>query len=382
MTHQLFLSIFPIYITDLGGSHTLTGAMITGQVIAGAVTRLVCGPLQDRFGCRKLLIAGAFLFAFNIITYMFTTNLTVIFVLRVFNGVSQGIYFGSAGTIVADIAAPDRLVDGVGFFSISGTLAAAFSPAMGLYLLQNHGSRAMFGFAASAAFISTVFPLLINKKYGSVDKCKPQVASKGSPNKPGNSLTATSFIELSILAPAAVSFFIVFANSSATNFLASLGVERALDGIGLFFTFNSVAMIIIRLIAGKLNRKFGASTMILSGCICLIVANLLIVIAHSTLPLVIAGILTGLGMGVVSPLLNSIVFQIARPERRGVANSNFLLVNDIGQGLGGSLWGTISQYKGYAATYFLSAVCVFIAGLTHKLFLFPKIKKQGIQGNE
>ena len=368
ITHSLFISLFPIYILELGGNHALTGAMITGQVIAGTITRLVCGPLQDRFGRRKLLIAGAFLFALNIFAFVFTVSLPVIFFFRVLTGVSQGIYFGAAGTIVADITPSDRLVDGIGFFSVMGPLAASFSPAIGLYLFQHYSSAVMFSFASASALVAALFPLLIAKKYGEA------VHLHHEEKQPKVKLALSSFLEFSILPPALVSFFILFANSSVTNFLAACGVERGLGSIGIFFTCNSTTMIIVRLLAGRVTRKTGEITMIWAGCVLLTASSLLIAFAHSTGPIIAAGILTGAGMGIVTPILNSLVFKFAEPRRKGVANSNYLLANDMGMGLGASFWGTTSQYSGYTVTYALSAVCVITSGFIHRFFLSPRIK--------
>lgn len=370
MTHQLFLSVFPIYVVELGGNHALTGAMITGQVIAGTVTRIICGPLQDKFGRKKLLILGAVLFVLNTAAYIFARDLPAVFLLRVLNGVSQGIFFGSAGTIVADIVSEDRLVDGIGYFGITGTLAAAFSPSIGLFLLQSYGSEKMFLFASITAVISMIFPLLINKKYGVADKA-PKLEAQ-----PKSHINLKAFIEPAVFAPALVSFFIVFVNSAATNFLAACGVERGLENVALFFTFSSGAMIVVRLITGKLTKKMGLPIMILVGCLAVVASNALIAVAYSLLPIILAGILTGLGMGIVSPLLNSVVFSTVDVKRRGVANSNYLLVNDIAQGLGGSAWGISAQHAGYTATYFLSAVMALVGTGLHGLLLAPKIKKK------
>ena len=134
-------------------------------------------------------------------------------------------------------------------------------------------------------------------------------------------------------------------------------------------------MMIFRLLAGTLAKKTGEAKIILTGCVCLIGANLIIAHANTAMPIIAAGILTGIGIGITTPVLNSLVFKIAKPERKGVANSNYLLINDIGMGFGASFWGLTSQYAGYTVTYTLSAVCVFISGFTHAVFLVPKIKK-------
>ena len=118
--------------------------MIAAQVAFGMVTRLIYGPLQDRSGRCILLIIGGIVFTLNIMAFMFAASLTTVFVLRAITGVSQGIYFNSAGTMISDLLPKEKLVEGLGLWVVVAPLSGAFSPAFGLYPLQNHGSFVSF----------------------------------------------------------------------------------------------------------------------------------------------------------------------------------------------------------------------------------------------
>lgn len=312
---------------------------------------------------------GGILFALNTIAYSFVSNMAGIFVLRVLNGVSQGIYFGAAGTIVADIVPKERLVDGIGYFGIASSLAVAITPVFGLFLFQNYGSSVLFAFASLSAVIGALFPLFVKTKHVRVTQGQAEKPKeKGIPK-------LSSLIEVSVLVPAVVSFFIIFGNSAVLNFLTSCGIARGIEGVGLFFTFHSASMIVIRIFTGKLSKKFGSVFLLTAGSVLLAAAFAIIAFAQTVLPVILAGILAGAGFGIVSPLLNALVFEIASPERKGVANSTYGLFNDIGNGIGGSFWGGVSQFSGYTVTYLMSAACVAIGGALHLRFLRPKIKE-------
>ena len=371
ITHNIFLSIFPLYVNSIGGNNALSGAMITGHVAAGTVTRLVCGKLQDRYGRKRVLVAGAFLFLLNTAAYLFVTDMAALFALRVFNGVSQGVYFGAASTIVADIAPPDRLVDGIGYFSIAAAVATAVSPMLGLWVFQNFGSLPLFLIASVSAAVGAAFPLFIRTQ-GHSEAAPRQAVLK--PEKKGMGPVA-SVIELSVLAPALVSFFITLGSSSISNFLASCGVERGIENVSLYFLLNSITMISTRLFTGKLVKRFGEIKLIFAGAGLFLAALVLVAFAHTTVPVAVSGILAGFGLGVATPLINSLVFRFAPEEKRGVANSTFGLFGDLGSGLGGAVWGGVTQYAGYTAAYLLSAVSVLAGGALHGVFLAPKLMK-------
>lgn len=372
VTHNIFLSIFPLYVSSIGGDNALSGAMITGQVAAGTLTRLVCGRLQDRYGRKRLLAAGALLFLANTAAYLFVRDMTVIFLLRVCNGVSQGIYFGAASTIVADIVPPERLVDGIGYFSIAGSVGAAVSPMAGLWVFERLGAQPLFLFAALSAAVGAAFPLFIRTQ-GRGASGTPKEGAGRPAGKRWAGLAAV--VEFSVLVPALVSFFLTLGNSSVTNFLASCGVSRGIENVSLYFMVNSAAMILTRLFTGKLVKRFGDTRLIFAGAGTFLAALLFVAFARSSAPVVVAGVLAGFGLGLATPLINALVFRFAPEERRGVANSTFGLFGDLGSGLGGAVWGGVTQYAGYTAAYLLSGVCVLIGGAVHGLFLRPKLKE-------
>ena len=54
VTDSTLINVLPVYMQDTVGSNLATGWMITGLTVASMVTRLVCGPLTDQFGRKRL----------------------------------------------------------------------------------------------------------------------------------------------------------------------------------------------------------------------------------------------------------------------------------------------------------------------------------------
>lgn len=103
VTDSTLINVLPVYMQDMVGSNLATGWMITGLTVASMVTRLVCGPLTDRFGRKRLVVIGSSAYALNALAYCFAPNIETIFFLRVLNGVTQGIYFPVPPMLVADL---------------------------------------------------------------------------------------------------------------------------------------------------------------------------------------------------------------------------------------------------------------------------------------
>lgn len=371
-THNAFTVVFPVYVIDIGGNNALTGFMMTGMMISGIVTRLIFGPLIDKLGRKKILILGSISFAVNTILYCFVTDITGLFVLRVFNGVSQGIFFPVPPTIVADVTPKDKLVDALGFFGVASSIGASLGPVIGMELFEKGSPLLFFIITSVFAAISVGFTLLLKDRYKITSTEEYKIRSKEKKLK----LTSIkTIIEFTIIVPAMVTFFINLGNSSVMNFLAPFGLERGIKDISLFFMFNNIAMIITRLLLGKISRKFGNMKTVALGIAFVIAATLLVAFSHNLSLIILASALFGTGMAMSTQILQVIVLQLVPENRRGVANSTQMLFGDVGLGIGAAVWGVISANGGYTITYVLSAVVIAIAFIAHVIYLTPRHKK-------
>ena len=98
-SHQVFNIVFPVYILDMGGTNVMTGLMMAGLTIATIITRLMLGTLMDEWGRKRTLLLSSALFTVNTFAYCFVHDFTGLFILRVCNGISQGICRGGAGAV-------------------------------------------------------------------------------------------------------------------------------------------------------------------------------------------------------------------------------------------------------------------------------------------
>ncbi len=372
MTNSLLMSTFPLYIKSLGGDNGVSGIMITVQLVAMAATRLVSGRLQDRFGRRLMLIIGGFSYLATTVSYIFIRDITVIYVIRFLNGISQGIYFGAAATIVADVVPKERLVDGVLYFGAATALAMSFSPMLGIWVFNNQGVLILFIYSAVIALAGALSPLFIQSKR----------ASKRHRGKEHNCVKSTkkilrgiySFVELSVVIPSVVWMLVVVGHSTLTNFLTDCGVERGIKNTGLFFIFSSIAVIAVRVVTGKLAKRVSISVLIATGIALFVVSVIMVSFARSVVLIIVAGAVSGFGFGVVAPLIGSLIFRFVPNERKGVGNATYGLFNDIGMGIGG-LFGFVTQSFGYTVMYLIAAGFVTAGGIVHLFLLTKKIKQ-------
>lgn len=358
-THNAFTTIFPLYVLDIGGSNSDTGFMMALLTLAGMVTRLFAGQLIDRWGRKKTFVLGSVLFTLNTLAYCFVTDMAGIYVLRFFNGVTQGIYFSPPATIIADSTPKSRMVDAMSYFGIASSLAIAVAPAVSAIVYEAVGATAFFVIAAAFAAASSLFCFFLKELY------RPQKAEKQA-RRSARELAAGTF-EITALIPALTSFFLMFGSSAISNFLLPCGAERSIANISLYFTVNSVVVIILRLFMSKISQRFSAKSLVCAGLVLAAAGTGLIAIANSLTVILVASVLVAIGTTFVTQLIQVEILSGTPEHRRGVANATLAIFQDVGTGAGATVWGNLTQL-GYGFVYALSALITLLG-------LAPQAKK-------
>lgn len=360
-TNSVFMNLLPVYVLDLGGSNADTGMMMTGLTVLGMITRVIVAPLIDRIGRKPLLLIGSSLYAANALCFCFTEDLTVIFILRVLHGFTQGIFFPVPPTMVADCTPEDLLVDGMGFFGISSSIMFAITPSIGLAIYENLGSTPLFLTATAAALIAFLLALPIKERYH-------RPAAEKTAEKTKKSFRLDSLFLFMVLTPSMISFFLYVGNSAITNYLTPCGLSRGIGQISLFFLVNNLAVIIARLLVGRVIHFLSRSVLIFIGIILCSGGTSLLAIAHSMSTVFFSAILIGVGITAVSQLLQVQVMTSVPEDRRGLANTTFMLLGDVGNGAGAAIWGAVSAGAGYTLTYALAGISILIACLFQGIY--------------
>lgn len=362
-TNSIFISLLPVYVLDLGGTNALSGMMMTGLTVLGIVTRIIIAPLIDKVGRRKLLILGSGLYALNAILFCFTKDLNVLFALRVLCGFTQGVFFPVPPTMVADISPEDLLVDAMGFFGVSSSITFAVTPTVGLAIYNSFGPEAMFITAAAAGVISFVLSLFIREHYQ-----KPVRVPKDKREKKRPALQMDRVFLTLVLLPCFINLFLYVGNSSITSFLTPCGLSRGIEQISLYFLINNIAVMVSRLLIGRVIPYVSKHLCIFVGLLFCAVGTAIIAFAYGMGLMVLSAVLTGVGLTVVNQLLQVEVLTAVPENRRGIANSAFMLFSDTGTGAGAAAWGATSASIGYTPTYLLAGASTLLSCVCHGVY--------------
>lgn len=344
MSFQLFPSALPPYIKSLGAPDSALGWITGITTIATLLIRPFTGIALDKFGRKGIFLTGLAAMLISAAAYRFSQAIGIILAVRFFHGVAWGAANTACNTVAADNIVKERFGEGMGFFSLSGSLALALAPALSLSV----GMRAVVWLALGFSAVSLILALSVRYE-------RMEALGGGAPKR------RTPYEKAAIPASAIV-FLIMTGHGAVLTFLALYGKQRGVDGAGLFFTVYAVCMLLSRPFLGKLVDRFGFGAGIWPS-IALLPISLLLLSVSDTLPLfLLSAAPFGVGMGAAQTSLQTMAVVNAPKNRTGAANATFFTGFDGGIGFGAIVSGWIAAAVGYGGMFAVVAAFPVAAG--------------------
>lgn len=359
---QMTLPTIPLFVKHLGGNDQLIGIVVGIFTFSALIIRPFAGHALETKGRKFIFLIGLFLFFTSIGSYTLVTSLLFLFVMRIFQGAGWGLSTTAAGTVVTDLLPVKRRGEGMGYFGLSGNIAMAFGPSLGLALVPIVNFQILFFICAILVAIALVLSLFIRYK---------PVAQ----NTVSFSRKKWDFYEKSALQPSLLLFFITVTFGGIATFLPLHTLEVGVKGIAWYFFCFAIAVMLSRTFGGRLYDRKGIRAIFIPCTLSIITGMLLLAFLAHEWMLIAAAFLYGIGYGMVQPALQAWAVNKAPADRKGMASATFFSLFDLGVGLGAMFFGVIAKYFGYSSIYITAALSVAISIILYMLFL----KKEGEQ---
>jgi MFS family permease len=133
-------------------SMTTIGVYLSANAFVGLLSGALGGSLADRFGRRNVMAASLLLTAVVTVGWGLATDLTLLLVLIMLNGLVGPLYNPASQAMVADIVAPDKRAEAYGLIRVISNLGHVIGPSIG-GLLAARSYSILFVCAAVAELI-------------------------------------------------------------------------------------------------------------------------------------------------------------------------------------------------------------------------------------
>lgn len=352
---QMTLPTIPLFVHELDGSDRLVGIIVGIFTFSALLFRPYAGHALETKGRGFVYLSGLALFILSIGSFGFVTSIVILILFRIIQGIGWGFSTTASGTIATDLIPPSRRGEGMGYYGLSGNIALAIGPGLGLTLVNIVSFPTLFIICAMLGLFA--FLISLNIRYKKIDK---------SPDK--TRAARFDMIEKTAINPSILLFFITLTFGGIATFLPIYALEKDVAGIQLYFVVYALFLMISRVFAGRIYDLKGDLYVIPPGTVLIITAMLLLSWLPNTAVLIIAAALYGFGFGTVQPALQAWAVEKAPENRKGMANATFFSFFDLGIGVGAILFGQIAYLFNYGLIYIISACSVTIT-LLYYLFL-------------
>jgi DHA1 family bicyclomycin/chloramphenicol resistance-like MFS transporter len=302
-----------------------------------AALQIVIGPLSDRYGRRKVLLASLFLFLIATAGTLLAQSATAFLMCRMAQAViAAGMVLSRA--IVRDITSDAQAASMIGYVTMGMSLVPMIGPVIGGWLDDMVGWQANFAllFVLGVAVLALVWFDL-----GETAVLR-DVSVLGQMKEYPRLLTSPRF--WGYAGAAAFSSGCFFAYLGGAPFVGTEVYKLSSSQVGALFALTAVGYAAGNFLAGRFSVRLGLNRMILTGCSVTTLGLLALTVltwAGLSGPVVFFGltIFMGLGNGIALPNANAGILSV-RPEVAGAAS-----------GLGGALMigggAALASFAGY-----------------------------------
>ncbi|SDO68103.1 Predicted arabinose efflux permease, MFS family [Lentzea jiangxiensis] len=332
------------------------GALAASFAVVPLLLAVPSGQATDRFGERRVMIAGALLMTVSAAVLLLAGSAPA--------GLAAGIVVLGTGHLlcvvgqqaaVANAAPPDRFDTAFGHYTFAASLGQALGP--GLIVLAGGGQAvphtgALFAASTGIGLVLTLSALFLRL---------PAVAAGAREREDGGMRTLVRLPGL----PRAllVSCIVIAAVDITLVYLPALGTDRGLTAgfVGLLLTLRAVASMVSRFFLGKLVALLGRRRLMVGTAALSAVSMAALALPLPAAAMACLVVFLGLGLGVGQPLTMAWLAHSTPPGLRGRAMSLRLTGNRLGQVVLPSAVGAVAVSTGAAGVLCATAAALAAA---------------------
>lgn len=316
----ILLVPLPLYLAKVGLPEWQIGIILGAFGVASLFLRPLAGVLADRWGYRRVMLAGTVAFIVGVVGTSLATSPILLFGLRVLQTAGYVAFTTAATALVADLASPDRRGAALAVFGIAANVAMTLTPAAveaGLAALTLRGA---FWLAGALSALAAVLAM------GAYHNAEASMR--------GLRLRSLLRVPSDLYSPMVAAGLFGVAFGAFLLFLPMLSTSRALGTSGLAYAVYGISIIGTRMATGRLLDRGNRSQFVALAFVAMALGLVGYAFARSQLVLIPSTVLIAIGSGILHPLLITVHMERLPESDKGRASAAFYLSFDLGIGLG------------------------------------------------
>ena len=271
---QVFLPALPAIQGSYGVAAATAQLAFSLSAFAMAVATLFYGPISDRVGRRRALLAGIIVFIVGSLVCAFATSITWLIIGRIVQaaGGVAGMVLGRA--VVRDVYDRERSASAIAYITMAMVVAPMLAPAIGGVLTDLIGWKAVFMLGGGLGVL-----VLLAVHTGLPETLVPTNRPTTVAGMLGDFirlLREPAFVGFAVQGGFSMAVFFSFL--AAAPYVMIVVLERPPSEYGLMFILISASFMAGNFLAARVSRRIGIERMIVLGSIGTVVGAALILV--------------------------------------------------------------------------------------------------------
>lgn len=359
------------YVQSLGGGTFLYGILLAAYSLTSFVFTPVVARLSDRYGRRKILLAGLAVASFSYFIFGTANVLWVLFLGRMLSGTTAATV-PVAQAYVADVTTKQQRLRYLGLLGAAAGLAFIFGPALGGILSTLYGYGVPSFLASALALANFISAFLFLPEPASFNTKRTALSVSAL-------ITALRKRRIVLLLATYFLFFIAFVitQSALSPWLQTVfGFGSFQTGL-IFFYVGGVSVFTQAALLPLLSKKLGRLALVGIGLVSFVVSMLVLAFSANFDVLLAVIPLFSFGFGIQFVTLNTLISINTPEEAQGGALGVAWAIAGAAQSIAPVISAGVFDYgasAGFVGLVFLASALV---GLTIMPLVFAFKKQQG-----
>lgn len=356
--YTLIVSL-PRYLTGLALADWQIGLVLGATSIAALLARPISGVLTDRLGHKRMLLFGAMSLMIGATAVIFTTQIWLLFTLRVLQALGYVIFTTAGNALVGELATPADRSTKIAYFGLAANFAMTMTPGATDLMLPYIGLTTAFWLAGTIAVVAGLLTRLLRFAP------KPMRAADQQPLALAQfwQFPRAIWLSMGVAALFGAGFGAYF------QFFTVLLERRQIPAAGVYLAYG-LSIIATRLLFGRYLDRIGFGRVLVIAALTMAVGLSVAALGYNLPMLLVAAALIAAGGGFFHPML--IAHHVTMlPQRPGWAVACFYFGFDLGIGVGAWILGAALDLGGLTALFLTAAILTLST-----LLLIPPLARQ------
>ena len=257
-TIDMYLPAFGRIADALGTDESRVAFTLTSYFFGIAIGQLIYGPIVDKYGRKKPLLFGLFLYAVSAVGCALSSSIEIMIVMRLFQALGGCVGMVASVSIISDVYQVDQRARAFSSIMLVMGIAPLIAPSLGSLIVSNASWEYIFYFLAA---FSTLVWLLIYVFLPETSRYMHRNPLKIKTVANSYKLVLQNKVFLNYTLAGSLSMAILFAYISAASFIFLNHYQLSEERFSLLFAVNASGLVVGNFLNGRLTKYYHYLTM-------------------------------------------------------------------------------------------------------------------------